>query len=77
MNEAREALQRAREVAGGAVGLGRQLGISPQAVSQWGRVPAERVVDVERITGIPRAELRPDLFGERESRPANAEARPS
>jgi DNA-binding transcriptional regulator YdaS (Cro superfamily) len=26
------------------------------------RVPAERVLDVERITGISRHELRPDLY---------------
>lgn len=37
------------------------LGVTHSAVSQWDRVPAERVVEVERITGIPRHELRPDL----------------
>lgn len=42
--------------------LARGLGITRSAVHQWERVPAERVVDVERITGIPRALLRPDLF---------------
>ncbi len=26
------------------------------------RIPAERVLDVARITGIPKEELRPDLF---------------
>lgn len=29
------------------------------------RVPAERVVDIERITGISRHDLRPDIFGEK------------
>ena len=38
------------------------LGISPAAVGQWRRVPAERVIAVEAITGISRAELRPDLY---------------
>lgn len=43
--------------------LAAQLGITHAAVQQWGgRVPAERVVDVERITGIPREALRPDLY---------------
>lgn len=53
---------RAIESAGGSSALARQLKITPQAVSQWPRVPAERVVEVERITGIPREELRPDLY---------------
>ena len=42
--------------------LARELGITHGAVFQWDRVPAERVIDVERITGIPREELRPDLY---------------
>ena len=48
----------------GRVGeLASALEISGAAVSQWERVPAERVLDVERITGISRHELRPDVFG--------------
>lgn len=42
--------------------LARELGLSPGAVYQWRKVPAERVLDVERITGIPRHQLRPDLY---------------
>lgn len=38
------------------------LGITRAAVVKWPKVPAERVVDVARITGIPREQLRPDLF---------------
>lgn len=38
------------------------LGITHGAISQWSRVPAERVLDVERVTGIPRHQLRPDLY---------------
>lgn len=35
------------------------------------RLPAERVLDIERITGISRHELRPDIFGPaREKEPA-------
>ena len=51
--------------AGGQTGLARQLNVSPQAVQQWksrNKIPAERVLEVERITGIPRHELRPDLY---------------
>lgn len=42
--------------------LTRELGFtSTGAVSQWDKVPAERLPDVERITGIPRHVLRPDI----------------
>ncbi len=50
------------EKAGGVVALSLALGLSRAAVSQWKRVPIERVNDVERLTGIPRSELRPDIF---------------
>jgi DNA-binding transcriptional regulator YdaS (Cro superfamily) len=39
------------------------LDINPGAISQWTRVPAERVLDVERLTGVSRHVLRPDIFG--------------
>lgn len=42
--------------------LADQLSISPSAISQWNRVPAERVLEIEHITGLPRHELRPDLY---------------
>lgn len=42
--------------------LAGHLSISPSAISMWERVPAERVLDVERITGVSRHELRPDLY---------------
>jgi DNA-binding transcriptional regulator YdaS (Cro superfamily) len=58
-----EALIRAKKSVGGNSGLALALtGITPQAISQWNRVPAERVLDVERITGVPRHELRPDIY---------------
>jgi len=42
--------------------ISRELGITHGAISQWRRVPAERVLDVERVTGISRHDLRPDLY---------------
>jgi len=42
--------------------LAAQLGIARGAVAMWRQVPAERVPDVSRITGIPRHQLRPDLW---------------
>ena len=43
--------------------IARELQITHGAVSNWRRVPAERVLDVERISGISRHVLRPDVFG--------------
>ncbi len=46
----------------GVAKIARELDIRPQAVSQWRRVPSGRVLDVERITNIPRDRIRPDLY---------------
>lgn len=56
------AVARASEVLGGQEQLGAQFNISQAAVSQWGKIPVERVLDIERLTGIPRHELRPDIY---------------
>jgi TorA maturation chaperone TorD len=55
-------LQEAIRAAGGIGELARRLGISQPSVSNWDRVPAERVLSVEQATGIARTRLRPDLF---------------
>lgn len=60
------ALERAREEAGGNVKLAKLLHglgivITQQAICQWVVVPVMRVLDVEKITGVPKYELRPDL----------------
>ena len=57
-------LKHALEIIGGPAALARQLGISKQAVGQWPRVPAERVLDVVRACdgGITRHQLRPDIY---------------
>ncbi len=56
-------LSEAIRAAGGVGELARQIGISQPSVSNWARVPAERVVSVEAVTGVDRATLRPDLYG--------------
>src|SRR5664279_6127434 len=58
-------LNEAIEAAGGVSELARKLGISQPSVSNWTRVPPERVISVESLTGINRVVLRPDLYGER------------
>ncbi|HEX3523539.1 MAG TPA: molecular chaperone TorD family protein, partial [Stellaceae bacterium] len=49
---------------GGATELARRTGISQPLVSNWSRVPADRLVAVEAATGVGRAVLRPDLYAE-------------
>lgn len=49
----------------GSIGkLAKAIGISRQALHQFRRTPAERVLDIERATGgkITRHQLRPDLY---------------
>lgn len=47
---------------GNATRLAEACGITPAAVYQWNRVPATKVITVERFTGIPRHILRADVF---------------
>lgn len=55
-------LEKAIEAMGGVGALARALGISQPSVSNWSRVPAERVLPVEKVTGVSRSVLRPDLY---------------
>lgn len=70
MTDRSEPLRRAINAAGGLAELAREIGITAQAISQWDDVPPLRVLAVERATGVPRHELRPDLYPE----PAEARA---
>ncbi len=47
---------------GGITRLAKCLNIRHQTIYSWKKIPSERVVDVERVTGIPRQKLRPDLY---------------
>jgi TorA maturation chaperone TorD len=55
-------LEEAIRAVGGVSELARQIGISQPSVSNWDRIPAERVLIVEAATGIDRKILRPDLY---------------
>ena len=57
-----DGVKAAIQAAGGVRALGRHLGINYQAIQQWSRVPAGRVVEIERRVGVDRMYLRPDLF---------------
>ena len=52
-----------RTYQGSLTKLARELGITVSAISQWRKVPVNRVLEIERITGISRHVLRPDLYG--------------
>ena len=54
-------LKEALRKAGGVRPLARAVGISHVAVWRWTRVPVARLLEVERITGIERERLRPDI----------------
>lgn len=62
-----EALKRACDVAGGQKPLADRIGTTQSQVWYWltrskKGVPAEFVLPIERETGVPRSELRPDLW---------------
>ena len=56
----------ASEAAGGVTKLAAALGIAPQAISQWKKIPAGRVLQIEEATEgrVRRQDLRPDLYPE-------------
>ena len=62
-----DGLDRAIDAAGGVAQLARKIGISQPSVSNWSRVPAQRVIAVEAATGVSRNDLRPDLYTEQPS----------
>ena len=58
------AWRKAHGIAGGNRPLSKHFGISEAAVAQWVLCPENRVLDVERLSGVSRYQLRPDIFGE-------------
>jgi DNA-binding transcriptional regulator YdaS (Cro superfamily) len=63
----RAALQRAIDVAGGQVPLAQGIETTQSQVSYWllkskKGVPAEFCPLIENMTGVPRHELRPDVY---------------
>ena len=56
-----EMLTRVLEITGGASGLARMVGSSRQAVHKWKRIPVQHIDRVSAVSGIDKAQLRPDL----------------
>lgn len=57
-------LNSAINAAGGVVQLARKIGVAQPSISNWNKVPAQRVIAVEAATGVSREQLRPDLYSE-------------
>jgi len=58
-------LEKAIQAAGSQQKLADLLGIKSPSITEWrsrDRVPAERCRAIEAATGVPRHELRPDVF---------------
>jgi DNA-binding transcriptional regulator YdaS (Cro superfamily) len=55
-------LKTAIETVGGVRALASLIGLHSQTIYHWRRVPAERVVQIETVTDVPRNVLRPDLY---------------
>ncbi|NQU60399.1 MAG: helix-turn-helix domain-containing protein [Rhodospirillales bacterium] len=62
----KNALQKAVDTAGGQSALARACNLKQQDIWRWlnkvGKVPGEHVLAIEKATGVPRFELRPDLY---------------
>lgn len=67
MEQKRSPVEMVIEKLGGPTKAAFALGIdNPSVIANWrtrGRVPPERVLEVESVTGISRHDLRPDIFG--------------
>lgn len=62
MKQRHPSLVDALVAAGGIAELARQLGVTRQAVSLWDKIPLKHLRAVSKMTGIPRQQLRPDLY---------------
>lgn len=64
------AVRKVVDTVGGPVNLSRKLkgigvSVTSQAISRWKtQVPVHRVLAIEAVTGIPRHQIRPDLYPE-------------
>ncbi len=67
------ALQKAIATLGGQVKLADAIQTSQQNVSNWlrtGKVAPDKVILIEKVTGVSRHELRPDIYPPEESKRA-------
>lgn len=55
-------LIKALKAAGGVSALARGLGITAQSIIKWRSVPRKRILQIERLTLVPREQLAPELY---------------
>ena len=55
-------LKRAAKAAGSKYALARLLGITAQSLNKWNRIPRKRILQIEKLTGVPREKLAPELY---------------
>jgi DNA-binding transcriptional regulator YdaS (Cro superfamily) len=67
----KENVKQALDAVGSKAKMARALGVTRSAISQWTHIPVNRVAQVELLTGIPRAKLRPDIFGDQPEQAAS------
>jgi hypothetical protein len=62
----RHVLEKAVQKLGSRTDVAKAIGVKRQAFDQWekdGQVPAKRVLAMERISGVSRYDMRPDIYG--------------
>lgn len=61
-----EALKKAIDLAGGQTKVAKKCNTTQQRVWNWihrdKKIPAEYVLNIEKLTGVSRHELRPDIY---------------
>jgi DNA-binding transcriptional regulator YdaS (Cro superfamily) len=60
-----DSLERACKAVGGKKKMAEQLSVGPSAISQWlsrGCIPPKYIIAIERVSGVSRHELRPDIY---------------
>ena len=55
-------LRRAAKAAGSKVALAKMLGITPQSLTKWRRIPRKTNHPDRACTGVPREFLAPELY---------------
>ena len=64
MTKPKTGMDAVRENINSITQFAKDLGITRGAVNQWTEVPANRVGDVARITGLSPEVIRPDIFAQ-------------
>ncbi|WP_024590515.1 MULTISPECIES: YdaS family helix-turn-helix protein [unclassified Pseudoalteromonas] len=73
MNSNYPALEKAIKIAGAQTKLSKAINSSQQNISYWlrtGKVAPDKVILIEKVTGVSRYELRPDIYPLEESKRA-------